>query len=250
METKVKLEIVPKAKTSVVLASPEGKGDRVVLLLHGFMSSKESDTNRSLTARLLPRHIATCRFDFFGHGESDGPFQRLTLTRCLDQADGVLRWLKRSGYSRIGLVGSSFGGLVAIHTAARHPDLFAVGLKCPVSDYPSIWRGRLGEDGINRWKETGLLSFATPEGKARLEWDFYEDLLRYDGYRAAGEIQSPTLIVHGDADEYVPFDQSLRLLDALKGPKEFEAIAGANHDFSEPKDFEKMAARIAKWVGG
>src|SRR3990167_7414448 len=129
METKVTLEIVPGAKTSMVLAAPKKGSGRVALLIHGFMSSKESATNRALTERLLPQNIATCRFDLFGHGESDGPFQQLTLTRCLDQTDGVLQWLKQNGFSRIGLVGSSFGGLVAIHTAARHPDLFAVGLK-------------------------------------------------------------------------------------------------------------------------
>lgn len=248
MEKKIVLEPVPSEKTSVVLATPEKEGDRIVLLCHGFMSTKESSTNRKLTGRLLPRGIATVRFDFFGHGESDGPFEKMTLGRCLAQAEGLLRWCEENGYVRIGLVGSSFGGLVAIHLAANHPEILAVGLKCPVSDYPPIWHERLGDAGIDFWKKSGLLSFATPEGKARLEYSFYEELLNYDTYRDAGKIRSPTLIVHGEADEYVPFDQSRLLFKALPSVKEMEAVPGADHAFSNPDDFEKMADRIARWL--
>lgn len=253
MEKKLELNLTDQQKTSVVLATPEGSTSRAVLLCHGFMSSKESETNRTLTPRLLSKRIAACRFDFFGHGESDGPFSRLTLTQCLEQTEGMIRWLNENGYTEVGLVGSSFGGWVAIHAAAKHPALFAVALKCPVSDYPPIWRAQLGETGMNHWKESGLLAIATPNGKARLDYAFYEDQLKYDTYRAAAQIKSPTLIVHGEADEYIPFDQSLRLFDTLRLPndqREMEAIPGANHEFSKPDDFERMITRIEKWMLG
>ncbi|HZR46099.1 MAG TPA: alpha/beta hydrolase [Candidatus Manganitrophaceae bacterium] len=248
MEEKIVLEPVPSEKTSVVVAAPERPTDRIVLLCHGFMSSKESSTNRRLTDRLLPLNIATLRFDLFGHGESDGPFEKLTLSRCLAQAEGLVQWCGKNGYTRLGLVGSSFGGLVAVHLAAGHPELLAVGLKCPVSDYPPIWRQRLGEAGIEFWKQSGLLSFATPEGKARLEYAFYEDLLKYDSYRDAGKIRSPALIIHGEADEYVPFDQSRHLFETLPSRKEMEGVPGADHAFSNPADFEKMVNRITGWM--
>lgn len=251
MEKKLELNLTDQLKTSVVLATPEGSTSRAVLLCHGFMSSKESETNRTLTPRLLSKRIAACRFDFFGHGESDGPFSRLTLTQCLEQTEGMIRWLNENGYTEVGLVGSSFGGLVAVHTAARHPALFAVALKCPVSDYPPIWRAQLGETGMSHWKESGILAIATPHGKARLDYAFYEDQLKYDTYRAAAQIKPPTLIVHGEADEYVPFDQSLRLFDTLRLPndqREMEAIPGANHEFSKTEDFERMITRIEKWI--
>lgn len=251
MEKKLELNLIDQQKTAVVLASPEGSTSRAVLLCHGFMSSKESETNRTLTPRLLSKRIAACRFDLFGHGESDGPFSRLTLTQCLEQTEAMLRWLSENGYAQIGLIGSSFGGLIAIHVAAAHPDLFAVALKCPVSDYPPIWRAQLGETGMNHWKESGLLAIATPGGKARLEYTFYEDILKYDTYRAAARIKSPTVVVHGEADEYVPFDQSLRLFDTLRptnDQREMEEIPGANHEFSKPEDFERMIARIERWI--
>ncbi len=248
MEMDMELEAVPGEKTSAILTTSKKGSQRVVLLCHGFMSSKESQTNRELTRHFLPRDIATLRYDLFGHGESGGPFEALTLTRCLLQMKGVLHWLKEAGFTRIGLVGSSFGGLIAIHAAAEHPGFLGLALKCPVSNYPAIWRDRLGEGGMKNWQESGTLSLATPEGRGRLEFAFYEDLLRYDSYKKASSLQIPTCIVHGDADEYVPITQSRKLLENLSSKKKMVVIPGANHDFSRPDDFEKMIAQISGWM--
>ncbi|MFQ5579870.1 MAG: alpha/beta hydrolase [Nitrospiria bacterium] len=248
MEKKVELELKPGERTALVLAEPEKPTGHLTILCHGFMSSRESSTNLALTEKLLSNGVATCRFDFFGHHESSGVFQEMTLTRCLEQAEGILHWATENGYSKYSLAGSSFGGLIAILMAARHPAFSAVALKCPVSDYPALWKSRLGESGMKEWQKSGTLSFATFAGKARLEYPFYEDLLKYDTYREAGLIQSPTLIVHGDADADVPADQSRHLFDQLHSKKEIEIIPGAGHDFSKPDDFEQMVGRIASWL--
>jgi hypothetical protein len=248
MEKKIELEFTPGVITSLVLSEPEQPTEHLVILCHGFMSSKESSTNLALTEKLLSSGIATCRFDFFGHNESSGKFQEMTLTRCLDQAVGILHWSAQHGYRKRSLVGSSFGGQVAILMAARYPDLCAVALKCPVSDYPAIWQSRLEEGGMKQWRESGILSFATFEGKARLEYPFYEDLLKYDTYHEAALIQSPTLIVHGDADVDVPVDQSRHLFDLIQSKKKIEIIPGAGHDFSRAEDFEQMVRQIAVWL--
>jgi len=248
MEKKIELELIPGERTALVLAKPEQPTEHLVMLCHGFMSSMESSTNLALTEKLLSKGIATCRFDFFGHNESSGAFQEMTLTRCLAQAEGILRWSTQQGYGRHSLVGSSFGGLIAILLAARHPDFCAVALKCPVSDYPEIWQSRLGEGGMNQWQKSGILSFATFDRKARLEYPFYEDLLKYDTYRDATLIRSPTLIVHGDADVDVPADQSKQLFEQLQSKKEIEIIPGAGHDFSRPDDFHRMVTRISAWL--
>jgi pimeloyl-ACP methyl ester carboxylesterase len=236
-------------ETAAILTTPDAAGPfPVVLLCHGFLSSKESATNQALSQRLPAVGIATLRFDFFGHGESRSPFQDLTLTRCLDQTEAALSWLKTGGYPRIGLIGGSFGGLVALHTAARCANLSVLGLKCPVFDYPPLWQERLGEAGMRGWREDGLLSFVGPSGKARLGYSFYEDLLQYDGERAAAEIRCPTRIVHGDADEYVPVSQSQKLLAHIETEKDLVLLSGANHDFSEAFHFTRMIDGLTDWM--
>ena len=250
-EQKSVWELIPGEKASVVVATPEQATQEIVLLVHGFMSNKDSETNLLLTRCLLQKGIATIRLDLFGHGESEGQLKELTLSRCLHQIDGVMKWIKDNGYLRVSIVGSSFGGLIAIHTAGKYPDLYRLALKCPVSDYPTIWRSRLGKEGMSRWKEEGLLTFMTEDGKAQLSYGYYEDLLRYDTPTVAARILTPTLVVHGDADFDVPVDQSLRFFDTLRLPndqKRLVMIPGADHAFSKPDDFLKMIDVVDAWL--
>ncbi len=251
-EEKLSFSFSPGLTTSALLSTPMEETQKIVLLIHGFMSNKDSDTNLTLTKRLVEKGIATLRFDLFGHGESDGPFQKLTLSACLDQVFGMIDWIKKKGYEKIGMVGSSFGGLIAIHAASQFPlDLASLALRCPVSNYPSIWQSRLGGEGITRWKNEGVLSFIFDDKKAQLEYGYYEDLLRHDTYRAAARIKTPTLIVHGDADEDVPADQSIRLFDTLRlvnDKKQLNLMPGADHGFSKETDFEKMIQQILSWI--
>ncbi len=250
-EQKMFLQFLPGEQTAVVLANPPDATKRIVLLIHGFMSNKDSETHLELTKRLLPKGIATVRLDLFGHGASDGLFQQLTLSRCLHQVEGLIAWMKEKGYEEISLVGSSFGGLIAIHTAARHPEFKSLALKCPVSNYPPLWETRLGKDGMANWKEEGLFSFIFDDQKARLEYGFYGDLLKVNTYADAARIKTPTLIVHGDADEDVPVDQSIRLFDTLRiarPSKELVLIPGADHGFEKPEDFKQMIDKIEAFI--
>lgn len=250
-EQNISLDFYPGEQTAVVLTQPPEKTKRIVLLIHGFMSNKDSDTNLELTKRLLTKGMATVRLDLFGHGESDGLFQQLTLSRCLHQVEGLIAWIKKNGYEQIALVGSSFGGLIAIHTAAKHKELISLALKCPVSNYPILWQSRLGKDGMANWEKEGLFSFIFDDQKARLEYGFYADLLKFNTYADAAHIKTPTLIVHGDADDDVPVDQSIRLFDTLRiarPQKELVLISGADHGFEKPEDFNQMIGRIEDWI--
>ncbi len=250
-EQNITLEFYPGEQTAVVLAQTPTETKKIVLLIHGFMSNKDSETNLELTKRLLPKGIATVRLDLFGHGESSGPFQQLTLSRCLHQVEGLIAWIKGKGYEEIALVGSSMGGFIAIHTAAKHPEFISLALKCPVSNYPPLWHDRLSKAGMANWKQDGTFSFIFDDQKARLEYGFYADLLKFNTYTDAAHIKTPTLIVHGDADDDVPVDQSIRLFDTLRlarPQKELVLIPGADHGFEKPEDFKKMIDKIEDWV--
>ncbi len=142
-------------QVSAILTTPETPTDRLVVLCHGFLSNKNSTTNKVLTARLVEQGIATFRFDFFGQGESEGPFERITVSLALEQALAALDLVASKGYGRIGLVGSSFGGLVSILAAAKRTTLACLGLKCPVPDFEEMLLLEFGQEGMAEWKRTG-----------------------------------------------------------------------------------------------
>ncbi|MCP9463505.1 MAG: lysophospholipase [Nitrospira sp.] len=234
---------------AALLTVPENDTDRIAVLCHGFLSSKTSTTNKTLTRILNEREIATFRFDFFGHGESEGPFESITNTVAVDQTLAAIDFVKHKGYRNIGLMGSSFGGLVAILTAAQRADLACLALKCPVVDFAEELRLEFGDEEVARWKATDTVPdiLGGPD-RVPLRFAFYEDCLRSIAYEPASAITAPTLIVQGDRDEHVPLHQSQKLYERLRVKKRLELIPGADHQFTKDEDFKRMTTLIADWL--
>jgi alpha-beta hydrolase superfamily lysophospholipase len=236
-------------KVTSILAAPDGGSDRIAVLCHGFLSSKTSTTNNTLTSMLIERGIAAFRFDFFGHGESQGPFELITNTLAVDQTLAALDLVRRKGYRKVGLMGSSFGGLVATLAAAQRTDLACLALKCPVVDFAEELRLEFGEEELARWKETDTVpDIISNRGRVPLRYAFYEDSLRRIAYDPARSITAPTVIVQGDQDELVPLHQSRKLYGALRVNKHLEMLPGADHQFTKGEDFERMTNVIADWL--
>ncbi len=250
MEQAVTFQDAEGHKAAGILATPAEPTDRIAVLCHGFLSNKNSNTNRTLTALLVPMGIATFRFDSFGQGESEGPFERITVTTVLNQALAALALVATKGYRRIGLVASSFGGLAAILAAAQWKKLACLALKCPVPDFPEMLHLELGDDGMAEWKATDTIPNIVPgeSGRIKLSYTFYEDCMRHLGYDAAKAVMAPTLIVHGAHDEYVPPRQILRLSESLGGPNSVAWLPDADHHFSRPEDFQTMTTLLSNWV--
>ncbi len=220
----------------------------VTISCHGFLSSKQSQTNVILEETLGEAGLSMLRFDFFGHGESEGNFPDLTISESVDDVLSAIAFLKQSGFKSIGLVGSSFGGMASLLAAAQTTDLVFLALKSPVVHYPSMMKSLYGEAMLEEWRNKGFADVDGPDGKKHtLEYAFYEDSTAHDGYKAGARISIPTLIVHGDQDETVPVSQSQKASTLIKGCR-LEIIQGADHRYSNPRDFEKMLGLISGFV--
>ena len=235
--------------TTGIFAQPTVPTNRAVILCHGFPSDKNSRTNRRLTELLIPSSIATLRFDWYGMGESAEPLAHFGIQKCEEQLNEAFRFLTERAMSALGLVGSSFGGFMAILLASRHPELQALGLKCPVVDFSEVLRLEFGIETMERWKHTDHIpDILGGDHPIPLPYSFFEECLTYNGYDSASRIQAPTLIVHGDQDEIIPSHQIDRLLDSLNVHKKFRLIPGANHQFGRPEDFRLMTTHLANWM--
>ena len=230
-----------------ILSEPSARGV-VNILCHGFSSSKESKTNIRLEEILNNGQISTFRLDFFGHGESEGKFEEITISEAADDVLSAVRFLKESGYVKIGLVGSSFGGMASLIAASKTRDILFLALKSPVSDYMGRLVARYDEKIIQSWMDKGILSVNTSGGEElRLNYSFFEDAERINVYARCEKIKIPTLIVHGSEDETVPVEQSRKASAHMKNCR-IEIIQGADHRYTNPDDFEKMLDLISEFV--
>jgi dipeptidyl aminopeptidase/acylaminoacyl peptidase len=119
---------------------------------------------------------------------------------------------------RIGIWGGSYGGLLTALALARNSDIFAAGV-----DFHGVhdWSSLIGPR--NRGSESA------PDLEAALKLAFESSPVA-----SAGKWKSPVLLMHGDDDRNVPFQQTTDLAERLKQQKvDFEEIIFPDeiHDF-------------------
>ena len=107
---------------------------------------------------------------------------------------------------RVGHIGHSYGGFMTNWLIARYPDTFAAavsgaGISNWISDY--------GTADIYRTKETEF--FGTPwDAEAR------DRMIKQSPLTYAGAVKTPTLFVHGEVDQRVPYEEAEQMYFALK----------------------------------
>ena len=203
----------------------------IIIMCHGYGSSKNSEKYIKLAKLFSEQGIASLRFDFFGHGQSDGKFEDFTIEKGLEDVENVYRYLVGSEFVdniKIGIFGSSMGGSVSILTTSEFNrfNIKSMVLSAPAIDYSSIGRDAL-------------------EIKT-----FHEDAKKYNLYKKAGWIKCSTLIVHGREDDVVPLKQSEKFLELLSLPpekKKLEIFEGVDHDFTGP-DLDRLVELSADWL--
>jgi putative phosphoribosyl transferase len=108
-----------------------------VLFVHGLGSGKDSPRNVVVASRLVDAGIAALLFDLSGHGESDDD-PRTGHQAFVEDLDAVFDWATSRpeiDSERIGVAGSSLGGVIALEATRRrliHPA--ALVLRAPPAE--------------------------------------------------------------------------------------------------------------------
>ena len=206
MEEKVFFENSKGNKLCGLLSNPtENTNCPIVVLCHGLDSGKDSVTNVRLNEVLSSRGIASFRFDFFAHGESEGKIEDRNAEEFADDVLRAIDYLKERGYTNFGIHGTSFGGVAAVMAASRSSDLKVMVLKC-----------------------TGI-------GTAGTMPNYKKDFENKTWIKAGEKVTIPTLVIHGDEDEQVELQAGKDLAEAIKTSR-IEIIKGADHKFSNDYD--------------
>ncbi len=249
MKEKLYFEDSNGCKLCGVLSNPISATDiPITILVHGLGSNKNSQTYLRLEEVLNSSNIASFRFDLYAHGESQGNFAQLTFSRTIDDMLSAIKFIKGLGYSQIGLTGSSFSGIAALITASRTDDLALLALKSPICNYRKMVAVKRPAGYVDSWEQRGYTYWISSDKKRlRLNYSFYEDSEHHNGYEAAKKIRIPTLIVHGNKDDSVPVEQSIKTAKIIKNCH-LEIIKGADHNYSNPEHFERMIGLISEFV--
>lgn len=208
----------------------------LVILCHGFRSSKECESLVSIASALAKQGISSFCFDFAGNGESEGSCPDGTYSREAEDLRAVI--LHFSGEKRAihAIVGHSKGANVVLLYASRYHDVLAL---VNISGCVNLMRGmavRLGRDFVQRIKKDGFIDVSDKAGnvKYRVTKESLMDRLNTDVGAICLSIDKScrVLTVHGSRDELVPVKDAVDF-DKLIRNNKLHIIRGADHEYTE-----------------
>ncbi|XP_071911116.1 putative uncharacterized protein YDL057W isoform X1 [Coffea arabica] len=207
----------------------------VVVLCHGFRSSKMNETMMNFSAALEKEGISAFRFDFAGNGESEGLFQYGNYWREVEDLRSVVEYFIAANRRITAILGHSKGGNIVLLYASKYHDICNV---INVSGRYKLDRGieeRLGKDFLERIKKDGHIDVKSGAGDVqyRVTVESMMDRLNTNMHEACLVIDKEcrVLTVHGSADEIIPVEDALDFAKIIPNHK-LHIIEGADHSYT------------------
>ena len=180
------------------------------VIFHGFTGHSEEQHILAVSKAMNEIGVATLRADLYGHGKSGGSFREHTLYKWLTNALTLIDFARNLDFvTKLFLCGHSQGGLTAMLAAAMKRD--AVSALIPLSPACMIpeWARRGELLGVRFDPEHVPETLCSWDGRT-LNGNYVRVAQTIDVERAIDRYARPVLIVHGDRDEAVPFEEGKR----------------------------------------
>jgi pimeloyl-ACP methyl ester carboxylesterase len=225
----------------------DGAGPTIVWL-GGFRSDMAGTKAQALADWAVASGRAYVRFDYFGHGESDGDFAEGTITRWREDALAVIDELITG---EVVLVGSSMGGWIACLAAAVRPErMKGMVLVAPAPDFTEkLMAPEIPPEGLAALRDKGVWlrpsEYGDPYPIARA---LLEDGARWSILPGPVPIEAPVRILQGGQDPDVPWRHALELAQAINGADVvFTLIKDGDHRLSRPQDIERLLSAVGEF---
>jgi uncharacterized protein len=242
---------------SGTLVLPDGAGQAAVLVHGGGVTREEGGFFARLAAGLAEAGIASLRCDLRGHGDSEGRQEDLTIAGILaDIRAAIASVCSRVGTDRVALLGTSFSGGICAYYAAQHPaELASLVMLNPLLNYrkrliddkPYWHNGQISDEAGRELLNQGYLVHSPT---FKLSRPLLNEVFYLQPHTVLGDIQAPTLIVHGTKDTFIPVGSSRWAVQQLTTEHRFLEVEGAQHGFAVHDDPSYANPQSQQWQAG
>jgi pimeloyl-ACP methyl ester carboxylesterase len=228
--------------------------------LGGFKSDMGGTKAVALDRWALAHRRGCVRFDYSGHGESDGKFTDGTLSRWLEECIAVFDACCRGPQV---VVGSSMGGWLALLLTAELrrreradalASIAAMVLIAPAVDFTEALMWKRFPNEVKKQIETEGL-WQRPSAYSEEPYPITAGLIE-DGRRhllldGLVETGCPVRILQGVADTDVPWGHTVELVSRLaQDDVVLSLIKDGDHRLSRPEDIDRLLAAVAEFCDG
>lgn len=221
-----------------------------IVFFGGLRSSMEGAKARHVEAWCRREGRACLRFDYSGHGKSDGRFEDGTITGWLADATAALEQTEGPQV----FVGSSLGGWIALLLAIEQPERATgfVGIST-AADFTEFIHSELFSDAHREeMRRDGRV--LVPDCHGGPPFAITRQLIE-DGKRhlllprESIPLTCPVRMIHARNDQDVPWDTGLKLADRIIGEDvQVTIVKDGNHQLDRPCDMALLERQIASVI--
>ncbi len=259
------------------------------LVLHGFGSNSESPTVLAPTRVLSEFGYVTLRFDMRGCGKSEGEFGRVICLEQVEDLGNALNFLATHPAvdpDRIGAIGSSFGGAVAVYAGGTNQRLAAVisnggwghGERKFRGQHPTpqawakftkmleegrAYRARTGKslmvprydivpipNHVRENLERQRVGMLAPNSVEMFPAETAQSMFDFRAEEVVGKIAPrPLLLIHAANDSVTPTEQSIEMFKRAGQPSELHLFSGLDH-FLFAENSTRVWSLLRNWLDG
>lgn len=217
-----------------------------VICCHGFSRNKVDKFRFwvRIARALCDNGFMVLRFDFSGHGDSGGEMEDVSISREIDDLECAIKYIENQSYvdkEKIGIIGHSLGGDVAILESVNNKSIKALVLLAPVTDYRNLHKDFL--DAVAEAQKSGIGELASHKIKRQ----YFDELKNLATLNEIQRVHVPLLLIHGTMDERVDISGSKKLIGKANEPKKLIVMDGADHDFFGYDNTMRVASEAVKW---
>ena len=218
-----------------------GKKSRDILIIgHGVTGNKDRPFVVALAEAVASEGMAVLRFSFSGNGKSGGDFRDCTISKEVEDLKAVVTAAVNNGY-HVTYAGHSMGGAVGVLAASKDERIRNLISLAGMVNTKNFYDREFGEEKPDEgcmWEEPSCPFF-----------NLQNDMYTIGSVAAmASEVKVPWLLIHGDADDVVPIEDSREIFAHANEPKKIIEIPAANHVFSEG-GLGPMSESVIDWIG-
>jgi esterase/lipase len=235
-----------------ILHVPNKQNPPAIIMCHGFTGTKGDIHDKLYKAaeKLCKNGFAVLRFDFRGSGESEGEFVNVTISSEVSDLKAAIKFMKNQGYERIGVVGSSLGGAIAI--IGYDKNVKTMVLWNPVTNLRQTFvnSGFIPKENVERLEKNGFVIFKDDyKGKEfKIGKKFWKEFETLDLGKYLKKVKCPVLFLHGNKDTITPLSQSENAMKIIGSKiKELKIINGAEHGFHNPSHEKQVIHFTLNW---
>ncbi len=207
-----------------------------IVFCGGFKSSMEGSKAIALEQFCEQKNVSYTRFDYSGHGSSDGDFADGNIDSWLSDTLCVIDSLE--GVQQLILVGSSMGAWIATLAATKRPrSLAALVTLAAAPDFterlllPALNQSQL--DTLRQHQPVLLPSDYDDGSPYHITSQLIENSRQHCVLDTVIEIDVPVRMLHGTQDLDVPYQLSIDLMNSIKSTDvQLNLIKNGDHRLS------------------